>query len=449
MNSRISIADRATSAKPTGAVPCFAVGFFFSFRIVISLFSVRVLGTDARTGAELGLALNVLLLLVVAFCSLGEVRHTFGSMLRLWSIRWVLLFILFSGCSLIWSSTESLPAAVGYWCGLVGDVAIVVLLLRANPVTDVAIALMKGFVWSSCCLALVAWVMPAQSDLRLGDEDFFNANQIGYVCAFAFFLAQYLLRSKAGNWFFAAFFLGVTLLRTLSKTTIVAFLLSESFLLIHDRSIQRRTKLLLTFAVAVVVLVFWGLLESYYDVYTHAGNQAETLTGRIGIWAYMLEAALEQPWIGHGFDSVWKVVPPFGDFEAWHAENELLQQFYAYGVVGICLLAGLYGSLYYQFRRLSRGPLKIFFVSMLLFIVVRGCAEAEPFDLLLPLWSIVVISPLAEHIRKEGIDTSFASQQIAPAAVPPSLRSAKAFHVPILSVNQDTLLWVLTDTHVH
>jgi exopolysaccharide production protein ExoQ len=431
MNSKLKIADRRDSAKPTGAVVSFAVGFFFSFRIVVSLVSVRVFGTDARTGAELSLALSFCVLLVVAFCSLGEVSQRFGSMVRLLSIRWVLLFLGFSCCSLSWSSTESLSSAVAYWCGLAGDVAIVILLLRADDVTDVAIALMQGFVWSSCCLALVAWVMPVQSDLRLGDEDFFNTNQIGYVCAFGFFLAQYLQRSRAGNWLFALFVLGVTLLRSLSKTTIVAFLLSESFLLIQDRSIRRRTKFLLTLLAAALILGFWGLLESYYEVYTHAGNQAETLTGRIGIWSYMLEAALEQPWIGHGFNSVWKVVPPFGDFEAWHAENELLQQFYAYGVVGICLLAGLYGSLYVQFRRLSQGPLKIFFCSLLLFVAVRGFAEAEPFDLLLPLWFIVLLSMLVERIREKEVKASVASQQADPDVASPCLHASKAFRAPL------------------
>src|SRR5579859_1174740 len=192
MNVELSITDREDFAKPAGSVLCVAVGFFFSSRIVVSLLSVRVFGTDARTGSELSLALSFLVLLVVGFCSLGEVRQTFKSMVRLWSIRWVLLFLLFSSCSLIWSSTESLSSAVSYWCGLAGDVAIMVLLLRAHGVTGVAVSLMKGFVWSSCCLALVAWVMPVQPDLRLGDEEFFNTNQIGYVCAFAFFLAQYL-----------------------------------------------------------------------------------------------------------------------------------------------------------------------------------------------------------------------------------------------------------------
>jgi exopolysaccharide production protein ExoQ len=138
----------------------------------------------------------------------------------------------------------------------------------------------------------------------------------------------------------------------------------------------------------------------------------------------MLEAALEQPWIGHGFNSVWKVVPPFGEFEAWHAENELLQQFYAYGVVGICLLAGLYGSLYRQVRRLSQGPLKIFFSSMLLFVAVRGFAEAEPFDLLLPLWFIVLLSLLIERIREEEVNAADARQPIERESAFPFLQSA-------------------------
>jgi O-antigen ligase len=282
---------------------------------------------------------------------------------------------------------------------------------------------MKGFVVSTCCLAVIAWIMPAQADLRLGDEEFFNTNQIGNLCATAIFLAQYLSRRKAGRWGFAIFLLALTLLRSLSKTTIVAFLISESFLIIADRSISRKTKILLTVAVVLVILVFWGLFEAYYDIYTNAGNQAETLTGRTAIWAYSLDAALEQPLIGHGFDSMWKVVPPFGPekFEARHAENELLTQFYAFGIVGVCLLIGIYGSLYRQIRRLQ-GPVKIVLLSLLLFVVVRGLAEAEPFDLLLPLWSIVLISLLVERMSTVGDPTTahwFAGRSDGPSTLQP------------------------------
>jgi exopolysaccharide production protein ExoQ len=409
-----AIEGSGREAQPTGIA--FAVGFFFSFRIILVLFSVRVLGTAPSAGAELGLVLDLLLLLLVCFHSLGYAQRTFGSMLRLSSIRWVLAFLVFSFCSLAWSATVSLPTSVAYWCGLAVDVAIVALLLRAGSVTGVSHSLMKGFVVSACCLALVAWIMPAQADLRLGDEEFFNTNQIGNLCATAIFLAQYLSRCKAGRWGFAILLLALTLLRSLSKTTIVAFLISESLLIIADRSISRKTKVLLTVAVILVILVFWGLFEAYYDIYTNAGNQAETLTGRTAIWAYSLDAALEQPLIGHGFDSMWKVVPPFGPekFEARHAENELLTQFYAYGAVGVCLLIGIYGSLYRQMRRLPRGPVRIVFLSLLLFVVVRGLAEAEAFDLLLPLWSIVLISLLLEHAvsLSDATSTSLLARQL-------------------------------------
>ena len=396
-----AIAISGEEAQPTGLA--LALGFFFSFRIIIILFSVRVLGTTPRAGAELSLLSDLLMLLVVCFRSLGYAQRTFGSMVRLSSIRWVLAFLVFSFCSLAWSATVSLPTSVAYWCGLAVDVTIVVVLLRSGSVTEMSHSLMRGFVVSTCCLAVIAWIMPGQADLRLGDEEFFNTNQIGNLCATAIFLAQYLTRRKARRWGFAIFLLALTLLRSLSKTTIVAFLISESFLIIADRSISRKTKILLTVAVALVILAFWGLFEAYYDVYTTAGNQAETLTGRTGIWAYVLNEALGQPLIGHGFDSMWKVIPPFGPdrFEARHAENELLTQFYAFGIVGVCLLIGIYGSLYRQIRRLQ-GPVKIVLLSLLLFVVVRGLAEAEAFDLLLPLWSIVLISLLVERMSTAG-----------------------------------------------
>jgi exopolysaccharide production protein ExoQ len=421
MDTITALEGKADSKGVQATWLAFAVGFFFSFRIVLGLLSVRVLGTAPRAGSELNLVLELLLLLLVCFYSLGYAQRTFGSMLRLSSIRWVFAFLIFSFCSLAWSATVSLPTSVAYWCGIAADVAMVVLLLRAGSVTGVAHSLMKGFVLSACCLAVIAWIMPGQADLRLGDEEFFNTNQIGNLCATAIFLAQYLARRKAGRWGFAILLLALTLLRSLSKTTIVAFLISESFLIIADRSISRKTKVLLTLAVILVILLFWGLFEAYYDVYTTAGNQAETLTGRTAIWAYALDAALEQPLIGHGFDSMWKVIPPFGPekFEARHAENELLTQFYAYGAVGVCLLIGLYGSLYRQIRRLPRSSVRIVFLSLFLFVVVRGLAEAEPFDLLFPLWSIVLISMLLEHAVTVSDATSPAGRSVVPSTLLP------------------------------
>jgi O-antigen ligase len=261
---------------------------------------------------------------------------------------------------------------------------------------------MRGYIWGSCAIAIVAWLLPAQSDLRLGDEELLGPNQIGWSCAFAFFFAQYLMRRKIGNWTMPALLLAITLLRSLSKTTIIAFLAGQAYILLRDHSMRRRTKLLLIGSATVVVFVFSQLLSDYYVVYTNAGNQAETLTGRLGIWLYFFTEAVQKPWIGHGFHAVWKVIPPFNEFEARHAHNELLQQFYAYGIVGVAIVVAIYGSVWRQLRRLADPALRTFFLGMLLFIIVRCTADTEAFDLSLPVWFIAMIGALLQQLRNHA-----------------------------------------------
>jgi exopolysaccharide production protein ExoQ len=374
------------------------VGFFFSFRILVVLLGVRVFHADPQTGVEVCLAFNFLLLGVVAFHSLGPAPRTLMSILRFPSCLWVLFILAFSGCSLIWSVTASVPAAVAFWSTMAADVAIVVLLLRTGPIVEMSSALMKGYVCATCFIAIIAWILPAQSDLRLGDEELLGPNQIGFACAFAIFLALYLIlvRRDQGYWKSSVFLLAITLLRSLSKTTIIAFVAGQAILLVREKSISRKSKTITILLAGLVVAAASSLLADYYDIYTNAGNQSETLTGRLGIWGYILLEALDQPWIGHGFHSVWKVIPPFGadQFEARHAHNELLQEFYAYGLVGIFMLIGIYRSFYRQIRKLPPSSLKTLLIGLLVFVLVRGLADTDPFDLSLPLWTIVMFSTI-------------------------------------------------------
>lgn len=378
----------------------FTVGFFFSFRLCIVLLSVDLLGLEPSTATALSIALDLLLFGLVAFSTVGAAPRSVRDIFKPAPARWALGFLLLSGISLLWSETASRGTSFAYWTGLVIDVATITAVLRCDTGGDEAHSLLKGFIWSSCGLALLAWAMPTAADLRLGDERFFNPNQIGNVCAFAFFFAQYLMRKKDGDWRLVNFFLAITLIRSLSKTTIAAFIVGQGLLLVIDRSMSRKAKVLVIVGSLLLLLVFWGLLAAYYDYYTNTGNQAETLTGRIVIWLYVLAGVTDHPWslwIGHGFDSWWRVVPPFGGqlFEARHAENEVLQQLYAYGIAGLVVLLGIYISLFRQLRKLGPAPARTVFLCFLAFLVVRGLAESDAFDMLLPLWTIVLISTLA------------------------------------------------------
>ncbi|HEY1742400.1 MAG TPA: O-antigen ligase family protein, partial [Granulicella sp.] len=346
------------------------VGFYFAARFSLTYLFFQA---DPQQGAIVGTALNLALLVVAVFYSFGPSSLTLKWMLHARPFRWVLVFLGFSLCSLLWSETVSVVTALVYWSALAADVAIVVLLLRTGPIDQRAAILIKGFVCGACFIACAMWVSPTLQDLRPGNDDFFTPNAIGYICAIGVFLAQFLGRSER-IWRWLAVFLAVSLLRTLSKTTIAAFVAGELLLLFRDTTIRRRSKVLIVLSALLVIVAFWGLIADYYVVYTNAGNQAETLTGRIGIWAFVLNRALDRPWFGHGFHSFWNVIPPFGNFEAWHAHNDAVQQFYTYGVAGIVLLVGLYGSLYRQLRRVSSPPIKTLFLSLLLFFVVRGFA---------------------------------------------------------------------------
>ncbi len=382
------------------------IGFYFSFRTILVVIAVRLMGQDPQFGAALNLALNFALLGVVAFHSLGDAKRPVSSLLRPLPCRMALAFLALSGVSLLWSATDSIAAAVAFWCAMAADFAMVALLLNSGEKDHVSGALIHGYVLGACCVAATGWMLPTQSDLRLGDEELLGANAFGYVCAMGIFLGQYALRLERTQrrWSLSLAFLAVTLLRTLSKTTILAFLAGQAFVLLRDRSIPRKTKYLVTAAAAVVVAAAWGLLESYFDVYSNAGNQAETLSGRIGIWAIMLDHALEQPWLGHGFHSVWKVIPPFGPdaFEIRHAHNELLQQFYAYGVLGVLLVVCLYFSLFLSIRRLPRSSVKTLLSGLLIFVLVRGVADTEVFDLSLPLWAVALFCAGMEQLAPQA-----------------------------------------------
>ncbi len=377
------------------------VGFYFASRYSTEYLFFQ---SNPRAGAGFSVALNLLFFTAVLFHSLGPAPNTLRSTVNVPCFRSISAFFLFSLLSLVWSATISVPVAFAYWCCIAADLAMVVLLLRTGPVDLMSYSLMKGYVWGAGFIAVIIWASPTMQDLRPGNDDFFSPNAIALICALGVFLAQFLGRSNR-SWNVVAIFLAITLLRTLSKTTIIAFTAGEALLLFRDSAITRRKLLAIVFGACAVVAAFWRLIQAYFEVYTTTGNQAETLTGRVGVWDYVLERSLEQPWIGHGFHSFRNVIPNFGPFEPWHAHNELLQLFYAYGAVGILLFFMVYGSFYLQIRRLRLSSYKAFFYGVLLFIVIRGLGDTDRFELTLPFGFVFLFSSLMMHLNPHQLES--------------------------------------------
>jgi len=154
------------------------------------MISARWLRLGSEPGVIASLTLEFALLVTVIFHAMGPPKRPLPWVARQPSVRWVLLFLTFSCSSLLWSATVSRPASFLYWCAMAADVSVVALLLRGGGVSEVARSLMRGFIWSTCLLACIAWIMPASEDLRLGDLDYFNTNQIGNLCVMAIFMGS-------------------------------------------------------------------------------------------------------------------------------------------------------------------------------------------------------------------------------------------------------------------
>ena len=380
------------------------VGAYFAVRLCLTFLFFQ---SNPQLGTVVSLSLNLGLLLSVTFYSFNPAQPLVQVRAGSRCVAFVAAFLGVSFLSLLWSEAVSIPVALTYWAAMAADVLMVALLIGKQSREEAMLDLLRGYVLGACFIAVVMWCSPTMGDLRPGNDEFFSPNAIGFTCAFGIFLAQILMLHAQGGkhsrvWRIAAFFLAVSLLRSLSKTTIVAVLASQTLLLFTNPTIRRRSKVLVIAAAALVLVAFSGLISAYYEVYTNAGNQAETLTGRVGIWAFILDRSLERPWLGHGFNSVWKVIPPFGPdrFEAWHAHNELLQQFYTYGIVGVILVALLYAAFYRQLRSLPQAGYKVLFRSLLVFILIRGLGDTERFDLSFPLWSIVLLSGIMKGLSQ-------------------------------------------------
>lgn len=376
-----------TWADQRGLLLCNIGGFLLAFKGCLTFLFFR---SDPQAGAGASVALTLCWLLLVAGYSIVDPPQRATSQLSVNTLRWVMLYLGLAAASLIWTTTNSLAVAAGYWVATAADVVAIWLLMRYQPVHANAVRIMHGFILGAALVAIIAWSAPAMEDMRLGHEDFLHPNLIGFDFAIAALFCAYLAQQKK-SWTWAAAAFVVTMIRTLSKGTIVGFLFAGLYYLVRGLKISRKARISIGLVSAAVLASFWGLLEAYLDVYT-AGSNLETLTGRTYIWTQSLEIVMEKPWFGHGFDSFRWVFPPFEDFQPWHAHNELIQQLFAYGLVGLVIVVGVYWSFYREVRASRNAGVKSLAMAMLILVLVRGLVDTDRFELCFPLWLMTMLS---------------------------------------------------------
>jgi exopolysaccharide production protein ExoQ len=383
------------------------IGFIFAFRVCLTVLWFQ---DEPQNASILSVALSLTLLFAAALSTIGGKPSIPAACFRTPTLRCIAAFLGLALLSLLWTPAP-LSAAAGYCCAWVADIATIWFILRDGPPEETVAAIMKGFVWGSCLVGLIAWSLPATQDLRLGDEDFLHPNAIGFLFSIATLFAAHLARKRT-LWIWPALFLAATLIRTLSKSSILAFVAAFGFALIRDSTLSRKVKTWIGIAAALILASLWGLLEAYLVTYSE-GTGPETLTGRTLIWAISLEYAIKKPILGNGFYSYRFIVPPIGKFEAQQAHDELLQQFFSFGAVGLLLALALYWLFFRQIRRTNPSHLKTLAATLLLFALIRGLTDTQNFDLSFPLWLMALLSiVLAAQTSSQSLPTIIGNETI-------------------------------------
>jgi exopolysaccharide production protein ExoQ len=366
------------------------VGFCFVFRYALMFLFFQ--SNPPIATAVTGL-LDVLLVYGALLWSASPALQADVEVSRIPPLRWITALLAFTLLSVAWTGAPSVVTALGYWAAMASDVMAVLLLTRKGDAMRTTDSILKGAVFGAAALSLIGWCTPLTWDLRLGNEVYLHPNVLGMQIGLAALIAQYLSsRSAVWRWFVIA--LTITLLRTLSKTAILAYLAAGCWYLVKDSRWTRAAKLRIFAAALLVAACFEGLVVSYLDAYVTAGsgNKLETLTGRTALWTVAFSMIVKRPWFGHGLMSFKPMIPLVGDFAAIHAHNELVQQLFEFGIVGTAIVAGIYASFLRHARRSTAGELRTLVIALLIFALVRGLADAMAAELCYPLWLMTALA---------------------------------------------------------
>jgi exopolysaccharide production protein ExoQ len=175
----------------------------------------------------------------------------------------------------------------------------------------------------------------------------------------------------------------------------MAFVISL-YPLLHLLRLNRRSAVLLGVAVLPVVVVATSFLAlNYVSILGSLGRNA-TFTGRVPLWAAVMDSIRIKPWLGYGYAAFWRGVG--GDSQSvitkvrWlapHAHNGYLDLWLDLGLIGLsvfaCGLVAAFRRAIYVFRtsssRAERWPL-----AFLALFVLYNCAESHLLRLLSTLW---------------------------------------------------------------
>ena len=308
--------------------------------------------------------------------------------------KWIKIYLLLSVISLCWTSGDKTSAA-GYLLITLAETYTVWRLLWCKDRTGILHDSMRGLAYGALFIGLLALTAIGQAEgSRIGNDDFLHPNMVGYSISLGLFASVWLWRATFyKRWAAVSTICFAMLLRSFSKTSIVASCFALAIYFIFFLKVRFRTKVAIALSASIVVLVLLPLLLTYFDEFVDDPNTGEqnvlTVSGRTFLWAILVSEYQKKPILGWGFYSVKAFTPDEWDVNALQAHNEILQQLFTLGLVGL----GVSSVVYFKTARHFLRSRNWFAIMVLLFFVVRGVAEADFYGLGMPVPMILLLLP--------------------------------------------------------
>ena len=365
-----------------------ALGFLFWFYLGIKPMVVFLFANDPAAGT---LAANLLdaaffsviflsLVMRIVLHRLGENEIHLPTAAKL-----LITFLAWSAISLLWTHADSLNSAAGYWGIIVLDIVIVLMLIRMSDLDQIGVRALQGLVLGTTLLAFLALAFVSKSGERLGDAELLHPNSIGNYVGVALLCNIYLITQVARRrrdqlfWMGCELIMVLALLRSMSKTSMVAIVLAGFvYLLRSNQSARRKWGVALLLAGALAVATPFVIDTLYHN---QTKSEVETFSGRTQLWLETWDMIRDNPVVGYGFFSFRNYGPQiFSDIKLVHAHNEWLNLWFSLGLVGVVLAFLIYATYLRQMFRISKwpqsAPKAALAIALVSFTLVRGITEA-------------------------------------------------------------------------
>ena len=334
--------------------------------------------------------------------------------------RYVFLLALYSMASAAYSPSKSFSAAWGFKL-LLSVLILRVILDEIENIADVRwffrMALYSFGILTLLCLVQFMAVPHPWDNGRMSEA--LSPTGVSTIAGTLFLLGlTFFVERTQAKYLVCAGIGFCTMVLSGGKGGIVAALIASTSFIILRKSFKAGVLFIAIVIVAGGILVASTPLQKYLTDYAASG-EAETGTGRVGLWKVVIPAIMEKPIFGHGYmASKFMVEDESGiDWPAGHTHNGFLEVLYNNGAVGLLLLLAILfrtvRNLFWVIRKVRAGEARTWAIgafALFIFLMLDGMVNAtfggRSGSAYLLLLSLLVVSEVLAGLVQRAIRAS-------------------------------------------